>query len=267
MIKKQVLWLLPTTIAVMIWLISSTSKQVSLESNSAPEPEPIFKPDFAAMLDIKERKEAFFNYLRPFVVEKNQLLLKDRQELTRIINSDTPPNQEEKRWLAALREIFNLKQLTVYTRGDLEELYLHLDIIPESLVLAQAANESAWGTSRFATAGNNYFGQWCFRKGCGLVPESRDEEADHEVRRFKDARESVFAYMDNLNTNRAYRSLRKTRAELRKKDEPITGLKLVHGISSYSQRGQDYVKEIASLIRFNKIWRFNTDYSSFNAET
>jgi len=255
--KKKILWLVPAAIAIIVWLTIEISKQ-----DITPETKTVTSPDFASILDGTEKKETFFNYLVPFVVEKNRRILEDRQELTRIIDNSTPPNKEEKRWLGALRGIFKLKKVGVYTPDTLEQLYLHLDVIPESLVLAQAANESAWGTSRFAVKGNNYFGQWCFRKGCGLVPEFREDEAAHEVRRFKDARESVFAYIDNLNSNRAYRSLRNTRAELRKKKEDITGLKLVGGVSSYSQRGKEYVKEIATLIRYNKLWRFNTDYSS-----
>lgn len=229
------------------------------EENSYYAQHPIVteKPDFAAFEDVKQRKEAFFKYLTPFVREKNALMLQDRENLLRIMNSEEPPGREEKRWLKALRQIFKLEDVGVYRREDIAELLLYVDIVPESLVLAQAANESAWGTSRFATEGNNYFGQWCFRKGCGLVPEARDEDADHEVRKFNDARESVFAYVDNLNSNAAYKALRKRRAELRDQGEEITGLALVHGLKSYSQRGQEYVDEIEALIEYNRLWRFN----------
>ena len=41
----------------------------------------------------------------------------------------------------------------------------------------QAANESAWGTSRFARIGLNFFGQWCYSKGCGMVPKRRNTGA------------------------------------------------------------------------------------------
>ncbi|NIW24503.1 MAG: glucosaminidase, partial [Gammaproteobacteria bacterium] len=34
--------------------------------------------------------------------------------------------------------------------------------IPVSLVMAQAAEESGWGTSRFAAEGNALFGQWAW---------------------------------------------------------------------------------------------------------
>ncbi|RDL43726.1 flagellar biosynthesis protein FlgJ [Marinomonas piezotolerans] len=225
-------------------------------------------PNFAEISDIKTRKQTFFDFLTPFVNEKNTLLLQDRERIKQILANDNPPSREDKSWIGALRKIHRLNKVDVYEHKDIEILLKYIDIIPVSLVLAQAANESAWGTSRFATEGNNYFGQWCFRKGCGLVPNSRSEDADHEVRKFNDARESVFAYIDNLNSNPAYKELRAIRAELRHQDEPISGLALVHGLDKYSQRGQAYVDEIENLIDYNELWRFNVhaDDQSTNNE-
>lgn len=46
-----------------------------------------------------------------------------------------------------------------------------MDILPPSLALAQAAEESGWGTSRFAREGNALFGQWTTDPDVkGLVP-------------------------------------------------------------------------------------------------
>lgn len=274
---RKILWLISIAVVLVLWFklgdktpheeqeIEATQSQEAapllenqlIISKATPfQPMPV-KPDFAKIQDIKQRKETFFQFLVPFAAEKNALLIRDRNELTRIINNAEPPTREEKRWLAALRKIFKLKKVGVYTPENLAELYPHLDIIPESLVLAQAANESAWGTSRFALKGNNYFGQWCFKIGCGLVPESRDEDADHEVQKFKSARESVYAYIDNLNSNAAYRALRKERAKLREENKNITGVDLVSGLLPYSQRGQAYVEEIRSLISYNKLARFD----------
>ncbi|MCZ2723246.1 glucosaminidase domain-containing protein [Marinomonas sp. 15G1-11] len=241
--------------------IEETIELDELENNDAQDKIKIASqhtpPDFANINDIRERKDAFFNYLLPFVIEKNSLLVRDREKIYTILASEEPPSREDKRWLKALREIFKLEKVDVYTHESISELLLYVDIIPESLVLAQAANESAWGTSRFALEGNNYFGQWCFRKGCGLVPEQRDDEAEHEVRRFKNARQSVFAYIDNLNINRAYADLREKRSELRQNGQEITGLTLASGLHSYSERGQDYIDEIESLISYNELWKFN----------
>ncbi|WOD06515.1 glucosaminidase domain-containing protein [Marinomonas sp. GJ51-6] len=214
-------------------------------------------PDFLNIANIKARKEAFFNYLAPFAHEKNRLNLADRKRITALINTSKKMSAEDKEWVSALRKFHKLKQREEHSKTDLKDLLHRVDIIPVSLVLAQAANESAWGTSRFATEGNNFFGQWCFRKGCGLVPASRNDGADHEVRKFHDARESVFAYIDNLNSNAAYKELRAARATLRQKGKAITGLVLVHGLEHYSERGDAYVEEIEGLISYNKLWRFN----------
>jgi Bax protein len=290
--ERKVLWLVSFAVIFILWLkidpvaeqaktntsvevpadnvpVDDDNKQPKVtESQSSKEEQEYFeshpitteKPDFVAISDVKQRKQAFFEFLAPFVEEKNELLLRDRETIKQILANEEPPTREEKRWLKALRELHNLKDVGVYLHEDVAELLTYVDIIPTSMVLAQAANESAWGTSRFAVEGNNYFGQWCFRKGCGLVPSSREEDADHEVRKFNDARESVFAYVDNLNSNPAYRELRQIRAQLRAENKPVTGLELVHGLDHYSQRGQEYIDEIESLIEYNQLWRFNLDH-------
>jgi len=99
-----------------------------------------------------------------------------------------------------------------------------VDTIPPSLALAQAANESAWGTSRFARQAHNYYGQWCFEKGCGIVPDRRDANKSHEVAAFDSPRESVARYLHNLNSNSAYKSLRDIRSRLKAANKPVTGI-------------------------------------------
>ena len=71
--------------------------------------------------------------------------------------------------------------------------------------------ESGWGESRFAQQGNNLFGEWCFTKGCGIVPSQRKEGATHEVRRFDSVDDALASYMHNLNTGHAYKALRVAR--------------------------------------------------------
>jgi Bax protein len=278
--EKKILWIISFALIFILWIkvgpfksdLNDTQDEISEknalleESGEATSDEKNYfkshpiqtsSPDFAAITDVKERKKAFFNYLTPFVMEKNSLILKDRERLNALLTSNKKLSAKNKTWISTLRQNHRLKKLENYSKDDIKALLNRLDIIPASLVLAQAANESAWGTSRFATQGNNYFGQWCFRKGCGLVPEFRNEDADHEVRKFNDARESVFAYIDNLNTNAAYKKLRASRAQLRQNKEIVTGLALVHGLEHYSERGQAYVEEIEGLINYNKLWRFN----------
>jgi Bax protein len=133
----------------------------------------------------------------------------------------------------------------------LESLITKVDSIPMALILVQAANESGWGASRFAQQGYNFFGLWCFKKGCGFVPKQRNEGAEHEVAKFRDLSHAVMTYMRNLNRHYAYEDLRKIRQNLRQNDEIVTARALVLGLSNYSERGQEYIDELLDMLRVN----------------
>ena len=132
------------------------------------------------------------------------------------------------------------------------QLLRRVDIIPADLVLVQAANESAWGISRFAQQGFNFYGLWCFRTGCGFVPRQRERGAAHEVAKFKSLAHATYTYMRNLNRHPAYKHLRDIRNQLRLHQKPITGMALSEGLIQYSERGEDYIEELQQMIRFNR---------------
>jgi len=87
------------------------------------------------------------------------------------------------------------------------------------MFLAQAANESSWGTSRFAKEANNLFGQWCYTPGCGIVPAQREENEANEVRKFATINDTVRSYVRNINSYYAYKDLRVIREEIRSAGE------------------------------------------------
>jgi Bax protein len=124
-----------------------------------------------------------------------------------------------------------------------------VDIVPVKLAVVQAAKESSWGRSRYAVQINNIFGQWCYKKGCGVIPEERTVGARHEVRRFESISDAIRSYIHNLNSHHRYENLRKLRQNLRSKGMAIEGGKLVDGLLFYSERRQQYVDEIRSMIR------------------
>lgn len=243
------LYILATFILTIFAIQNSPSRAPQHAIQFAPP------PNFSEITDIKTRKQAFFDYLTPIIEQKNQTILKNRAILEGM-SADWMANQSLShsqqlhltRWLKR----YKIKD-EISTEEQLQELNVRMNIIPPALVLAQAANESAWGTSRFATDGNNYFGQWCFKKGCGIVPSGRSASAKHEVRRFKSPAGSVDAYFRNLNTHRAYKHLRKLRADLHQNNQPITGIALAEGLIRYSERGEEYVKELQTMIRSNQL--------------
>ena len=133
------------------------------------------------------------------------------------------------------------------------ELNRRMDIVPASMVLSQAAMESGWGTSRFARQANNMFGQWCFTRGCGVVPGQRDTSAKHEVAKYDRVDLAVESYYRNINTQPSYKELRGIRQQARHDGKLPTGHELVAGLGKYSARGDDYIEELRSMIRSNEL--------------
>jgi Bax protein len=143
--------------------------------------------------------------------------------------------------------------LSLPVEQQLNQLLIKVDIIPPGLVLAQAANESGWGSSRFSQEVNNLFGEWTYNPESGVLPANRPEGADHYVRRFDSLRASVRSYMQNLNSGQAYTLFRRLRADMRQKGKPLDPIVLAEGLKRYSARGGDYISEIQAMIRHNDL--------------
>jgi Bax protein len=213
-------------------------------------------PDFAAIRDVDEKKQAFFNFLQPYIDAKNAQIQQQRLQLLGLIEKMAVGyvlSHHEVGFLYDLSSEYEAPTDDIRNPTFLEFLLRRVDVIPPSLVLAQAANESAWGTSRFAQEGYNFFGQWCYTPGCGLVPTRRRTSASHEVKSFSSIEEAVNAYFLNINTFPSYQYLRLLRRELRRNAQPIDSLTLVEGLGSYSERGDAYILELRSMIHFNEL--------------
>lgn len=214
-------------------------------------------PDFSRIKDVKLKKQSFFAYLHPMVKAENERLLLLRKKII-FLQKQSVLTELDKQYLLKIANSFKIVNSDdMFDIKLFKELLNRVDIIPASLALAQAANESAWGTSRFAKEANNLFGQWCFSKGCGLVPKSRNRGKTHEVAKFSSINSAVVSYIRNINSGKAYSQLRNIRSELRRKNKPIDAFELAYGLKSYSERGEDYVNEIQEMIRFNKLSHYD----------
>lgn len=217
-------------------------------------------PDFSVHRDTTEKKAAFFSFLYPRIVLANSRILIERGYLDSLTSKDEL-SKSELTWLKNQAERLRVDEEPA-SETMFRRLRNRLDVIPPSLVLAQAANESAWGTSRFARRGNNLFGQWCFSQGCGLVPLGRVEGASHEVASFSSPYRSVRSYIQNLNRHPTYQLLRDIRLKARNRNDIASGLSLSAGLLGYSERGEDYVEEIRSMIRHNNLGYYDKDFQA-----
>ncbi len=213
-------------------------------------------PDFTQYTDVKEKKKAFFDFLRPMVQEENRRIKAERAKIKSLFadyNQNKVISESDSEWLLAIAEDLRMKDFDITDIEQRNTLLRRKDIVPASLFLAQAANESSWGTSRFAREANNLFGQWCFTPGCGVVPAQRAEGEKHEVQSFETVNDAVNSYVRNLNGHNAYKDLREIRMEIRTEGDVPDGQSLAEGLLNYSDRREEYVKEIQSMIRVNKL--------------
>ncbi len=225
---------------------------------SEPEKKPALSdiPDFASILDVKKKKASFFGYMKIMVDEENDRLEQLREQILQVQQVEDRSEQNNA-WLLKTARSYRLKNLDKVDDRLFEALLNRVDQIPASLALVQAANESAWGTSRFAREANNLYGQWCFTQGCGVIPEGRPEGRTYEVRRFSSPEASVRSYMFNLNTSHHYAALREMRAGKRMMGEAVTGPMLAQGLYSYSIRGVAYVEELVAMINGNNLLKYD----------
>ena len=205
--------------------------------------------DLKTLGDTKMKRELFIKIVLPLILDENQKIMDDRKRLFKILakNFNTVG---EKVWLKRRFREYKIED------QDLSKLKIRMDIIPVSIALAQAANESGWGTSRFALEGNALFGQWTWSKK-GISPANKDPDKTHKILQFQILKASVRAYKNNLNTHSAYKEFREVRAQLRQDDKQIVGLDLTKYLKNYAAIGEKYVSILENIIERNSLTDFD----------
>lgn len=224
-----------------------------------------FPEDFFELAAGSERTKIFFLTLLPMVLLVNEEIAAERRSLLDIFtrhDQNESLNAEEINRITAAATYYKIKSDPLSNRNARLLLLNRLDKIPPSLALAQAACESAYGTSRFARLGNNLFGEMIHGEGvAGIIPLNRAEGTNHRARIFPTLLDALRAYMLNLNTHPAYQELRQIRAERQMRGESVRGLELAQGLLSYSTRKEAYIDDIRAIIRANKLPKYTADAS------
>lgn len=214
--------------------------------------------DFDQLQDVKLKKKLFYLITLPIIHESNRLILDDREMVINIekkfLRADLNENEVNETVRIAIKYKLDYSTIDLKLFRDLKQ---RINIIPVSLALAQAIVESGWGQSRFALEGNALYGQWTTNEQKGIIPEDRDEDKTHAVRKFENLQQSVQAYMHNINTHRAYYSFRVVRriAERVQYTDPISAK--VKFLAAYAEIGQEYVDKLELIIESNKLREFD----------
>ncbi|MGC2854839.1 glucosaminidase domain-containing protein [Novispirillum sp. DQ9] len=210
--------------------------------------------DIKSVTDVDARKNLFLRTMLPLILKVNEEIAADRARLKAMMAATAEGkalSAGDRRWLDTRSREYGLKT------PDMRKLLPRLDVIPPSLALAQAAEESGWGTSRFARQGNALFGQWTTQGDNGIIPLNREDGKTHVIKSFPNLLTAVRAYAHNLNSHRAYAEFRTLRASLRAANKPLDGAALARALHRYSERGEEYVATLHTIMRVNDLPPFD----------
>ena len=220
-------------------------------------PQVIFSelPENLHELEINTKKRAFLHALLPVVMAALREVAEERTDFLRISQKigTNINNAYIHKITGSLtsQEILFLRNLgNKYKADTLNELRDKVDTYPVSMILAQSAIESSWGTSRFARQGNNLFGVWTWGTS-GIIPNRREIGKSHKIAIYDSILDSVKAYILTLNRLPAYQELRKLRKETR------DSLTLAQGLRLYSERRYEYVNDVQQVIAYNKLQKYD----------
>ncbi|MBU0675344.1 MAG: glucosaminidase domain-containing protein [Proteobacteria bacterium] len=216
-------------------------------------------PENMNELEISLKKKLFFHALLPSAMIVRDEIEQERETFRQILNKfENAPDglyfsDEIDEWglgLSATEIEFVMAMTHKYRSRKANQLLNRINVIPLSLIMAQAAIESSWGSSRFARLGNNLFGVWTWGN-MGLIPIDRDEDKKHKVAVYDSILDSVRAYMITLNRLPAYREFREIRSRT------MDPMLLADGLTLYSERRDEYVAEVKDFILVNSLLRYD----------
>ena len=216
--------------------------------------------DIDTIEDIEKRKRIFFNIIAIGAYHANQNILAQRDILYQVSNQYLTLGylrEKSKDWVQNKAKVYGIDTEQSW-EVMIQKLQKRLDIVPLSLILAQAASESGWGTSRFSLKANNIFGEWTFdAEEEGIIPAQRPAGANYKIRKFASVEAAIESYLLNLNSYYAYDKFREIRYELRQKGKKLAPLKLSAGLIKYSTGREEYVTQINSIIKYNDLEKFD----------
>ena len=215
---------------------------------------------------LSQSKKDFVKTLLPLISYQNQNILLDRSKLEELrvslVNHNTLNNADLK-FLNKISQKYRIKTTDKHKYDLVNELLNRVDIIPNSIVLAQAANESGWGSSRFAREFNALFGEYTYNYSDGVVPLLREKGEKHLVKTFTSVDKSVQSYFNNLNSHYAYEDFREVREMMREKNNFSNIKLLVEELDSYAA-DINYITTINAIIDANKLDQFDAFSYSIN---
>ena len=214
---------------------------------------------------LDSNKKQFVKTVLPIIINENQNILITRSFVSKLKNKlktfKTLDNNEV-RQLNDIAKNYNIKYLNKHKLDLVNEILIKVDIIPNSIVIAQAAIESGWGKSRFAQEYNALFGEYTYDKNNGVVPLNRDMGAKHLIKSFSSYGNSVTSYFNNINSHKAYKNFRAVRSIMRSNNNFSDISLLIDKLDTYAEDDK-YVTILKAVIKKNQFDKFDSKVISY----
>ena len=230
-------------------------EQVNLVSN-------LSETDFQHLND---QKQQFVKIVLPLIINENQKILSNRNDLMVLRSKLTENNSLNSFELNKLRKLSKKYKIEFDNEHKMEiidKLLLRVEMIPNSIVLAQAAIESGWGSSRFAQEYNALFGEYTYDNTKSVIPLERENGETHLIKAFNSYNNSVESYFNNINSHYAYEDFRDIRNIMRTRNNFSNVNLLVDRLSTYAE-DENYIKTIKQVIKSNNFIVFDQKTISY----
>jgi len=195
-------------------------------------------------LEVSEKKQKFFHMILPAIlISKANLKLKRERVLALIATPKVEWEEDDVEFIEDLYKKYKTKKIHKLTN--------RLKTHPVSIILAQAAIESAWGESRFFKKGNNIFGMWSYNRHEPRIRAKGTRNGKHiYVKKYATLSDAIDDYFVVIGRG-AYKSFRKHRNIT---DNPLI---LVQYLVNYCELRGKYTRKLRNFIVHNKLRKFD----------
>lgn len=190
--------------------------------------------DFDKMTDTTQRNKIFLQILGPLALKLSDEIKEERLkilELQMALEDGKELTHEQEQYIEDKAKEYDIfTRLKGFRRYQLllKHLVLKVDVVPPSLLMAAAAMESDWGTSRPAREANSLYKELVWYGEEGLDPKDETEDNSYKYKIFPSLYESMKSFAHKVNTSVNYEQFRFQRAEIKRHDKPVLGRSVAH---------------------------------------
>lgn len=206
-------------------------------------------PNVLVKVNGNTRKKYFICSLLPHLYWANRNVLLERKKLEAMIEGELEWDED------FINELLSKYRVKNNSKTAYDELLLKVDVIPPSFLLAQGAEEGAWGSHRFPQKCNNTFGRHALKSE--KVPDAcRARGSSFKLKYFKNLQDAIENQIEYLNSHPNYKEFRSKRKLLRSKNM-LNANDLFYALKGYAEKN-GYSKRLHNHFKNNHLEKFDS---------